>query len=472
MTVIGRSTALLVLGVLVSVSAAAPAAAQDSKPLYYQDPDGKPAYAAVPAKTPDGRDYKPIFDDARTPSLSPSPSAAITTSPTRPLYYRNPMGLADTSPVPKKDSMGMDYIPVYADGSGNDDPPGTVRISPGKIQTLGVRTAIAELRQAAVRPVRATAIVQFDERRLATITTKAGGWIERLVVAATGERVVRGQVVAELYAPDIVAAEQEYLIVSRMAGHGSPASGFGDGNSLTAAALRRLRALDVPDDEIARLRRTGIAARRIAIRAVQDGVVIDKPVQEGMRIVAGDPLYQTADLSTVWLIADVQERDLGLVQPGQAVDASFVGFPGRNFNGVVDFIYPSLTPETRTVRVRIVMSNTDLALRAAMYASVVIEVPASAGPVLTVPDSAVIDSGQRKLVLVAKGQGRFEPRPVRTGARGGDWIEVLEGLRQGDEVVVGANFLIDAESNLRAALQGFVPPFDRAPGADGKGQWP
>ena len=449
------------MGVTMFLAIPAAAAGPDGKPLYYQDPDGKPAYAAEPTKTSDGRDYKAIFEDAPTiATRAPKP-----TGPRKPLFYRNPMGLPDTSPIPKKDSMGMEYIPVYADDGVNDDAPGTVRISPGKIQTLGVRTTIVEMRPAASRTIRATGIVQFDERHLATVTAKAAGWIERLAVAATGDPVERGQVLAELYAPDLVAAEEEYLVAARMGGHV-------DTGGLAAAALQRLRLLDVPDDEIARLRRTGVATRRIAIRATQSGVVIEKPVQEGMRIAAGEPLYKTADLSTVWLITDVQERDLGAIQPGQVADASFVAFPGRSFGGVVDFIYPALTAETRTARVRVVMPNADRALRAAMYANVLIAVPIGSGPIMAVPDSAVIDSGKRQLVLVAKGEGRFEPRPVRVGAHGDDWIEILDGLKTGEQVVVGANFLIDAESNLRAALQSFTPPSDPAAGAGAKGPVP
>ena len=466
MTGFNVSALALVLCVFLSVTLPAFATGTDSKPLYYQDPDGKPTYSAGPAKTPDGRDYKPVFEDAVSPARATKPS-----EPRKLLYYRNPMGLPDTSPSPKKDAMGMDYLPVYADEGGSDDPSGTVRISPGKIQTLGVRTAVVELRPAASRTVRATGIVQFDERHLATVTTKAAGWIEHLAVAATGDPVKRGQVLAELYAPDLVAAEEEYLVATRMGGHAAGAGVHGDSGGLTAAALQRLRALDVPDDEIARLRRTGVATRRIAIRAVQDGVVIEKPVQEGMRIAAGEPLYKTADLASVWLIAEVQERDLGLDQPGQAADASFVTFPGRSFSGVVDFIYPALTAETRTARVRIVVPNTDRALRAAMYANVEIAVPVGSGPVLAVPDSAVIDSGKRQLVLIAKGEGRFEPRPVRTGAHGDDWVEILDGLKQGEQVVTGANFLIDAESNLRAALQTFAPP-DPAASSGPKGPVP
>ena len=462
---------VFLIGALWLLALPAIAAVPDGKPLYYQDPDGKPAYTAAPAKTADGRDYKPIFTDLLTPPLP----AAKPTPPRKLLYYRNPMGLADTSPAPKKDSMGMDYVPVYSDEAANDDPPGSVRISPGKIQTLGVRTATVEMRPAASRTVRATGFVQFDERRLATITTKAAGWIEHLAVNATGDEVKRGQVLAELYAPDLVAAEEEYLVASRMGGHAMGAGAQGgsgsDNGSLAAAALQRLRTLDVPEDEIARLRRTGVATRRIAIRAVQDGVVIEKPVQEGMRIAAGEPLYKTADLATVWLIADVQERDLGLVRPGLTALASFAAFPGQTFNGVVDFIYPALAAETRTARVRIVMPNTDRALRAAMYASVEIAVPVGTGSVMAVPDSAVIDSGKRQLVLIARGEGRFEPRPVRIGTHGDDWIEILDGIKPGEQVVTGANFLIDAESNIRAALQAFAPP-DPAAGAGQKGQTP
>jgi Cu(I)/Ag(I) efflux system membrane fusion protein len=231
-----------------------------------------------------------------------------------------------------------------------------------------------------------------------------------------------------------------------------------DQGALTAASLKRLRALDVPEDEIARLRKTGKAARRIAVRALANGTVIEKPVQEGMRIEPGQALYKTADLTDVWLIAEVQEQDLGLIRAGQKAQAHFIAFPGKSFEGTIEFIYPALSPETRTARVRIVIPNPDQALRAAMYASVEIAVPAADEPMLAVPVSAVIDSGARQVVLVDRGEGRFEPRPVRLGTQAGNWIEVIEGVKTGEKVVTSANFLIDAESNLRAALQGFGNP--------------
>lgn len=362
----------------------------------------------------------------------------------RVLYYRNPMGLPDTSPTPKKDAMGMDYLPVYADEGGQDDPLGTVRVSPGRLQTLGVRTEAALMRPNAARSVRATGILQFDERHLATVTTKVAGWVEHLAVAATGDPVRRGQVMAEIYSPDLVASEKEYLVAAQM------------GGAIGAASDQRLRALDVPADEIARLRRTGQSARRIAVVAPANGVVVDKPVQEGMRVEAGEPLYKTADLSSVWLIAQVQEQDLGLIQPGKQVSATFVAFPGRTFTGTVDFIYPTLSTETRTGQVRIILPNPDGVLRISMFANVQINAAVGNEPVLAIPSSAVLDSGTRQIVLVATGEGRFQPHTVRLGAHGDDWVQVLSGIKEGDRVVVGANFLIDAESNLRAALQGFT----------------
>ena len=438
------------LGCAASVSLAR-ADDPSRRPLFYQDPEGKPFYASVPKKTSDGRDYQPIFDDAaRQPTTPVSAVRAVPAVPAKPpsgdhriLYYRNPMGLPDTSPKPKNDSMGMAYIPVYADEGSQDDPPGTVRITPGRLQTLGVRTEAAEMRSSAGRTIRAVGTLQFDERRLATVTTRVPGWIEHLAVAANGDPVKRGQVLAEIYAPDMVASEEEYLIAAQM------------GGAIGSASLQRLRALNIPDEEITRLRRSGRSARRIPVVAQADGVVIDKPVQEGMRVDAGEALYRTADLSSLWLIAQVQEQDLGAIVPGQTARATFVAFPGRSFEGRVEFVYPSLSTDTRTARVRIVLPNPDGVLRAAMFANVQIEAAPASASVLTVPDSAVLDSGTRQVVLLSAGEGRFQPRTVTLGVHGDGWVQVTDGIKPGDRVVVGANFLIDAESNLRAALQGF-----------------
>ena len=425
---------------LIEIAAAQPAPSGRT-PLYYQDPNGKPAYAAGPRRTADGRDWVPVYEDGATASKA----AAQPGDRGRILYYRNPMGLPDVSPVPKQDSMRMDYLPVYENEAAEA---GVVTVTPGRLQTLGVRTAPVETHPALTRTVRATGTVGFDERRLAVVMTRVGGWVERLAVSATGETVKRGQVLAELYSPDLVASEEEYLLAARL------------GGGLAAASLQRLRALGVPEGEITRLRRTSRAAQRIPLLAPADGVVTEKMVVEGTRVGPDQPLYRIASLSPVWLIAEVQEQDLGAIRPGEPVRASFVAFPGRTFEGTVEFVYPNLTAETRTGRVRIVVPNTDLSLRAGMYASVELDstVGGASGPMLAVPASAVLDSGTRQAVLVEKGEGRFEPRQVRIGARGDGVYQVLKGLEAGERVVVGANFLIDAESNLRAALQAFTAP--------------
>ena len=450
---------LLAAGVAAFITGGVAQAEDARQPLYYQDPDGNPFYSAGPRKAASGQDYVPVFDDA-----TPAPRAAVDNAPPVPaagsagqaappagrnriLYYRNPMGLPDTSPTPKKDSMGMDYIPVR-ENEAADAGAGLVTIAPGRMQVLGVRTAPVESRAALTRTVRATGTVQFDERRMAVVSTRVGGWVERLEIGAPGDAVRRGQVMADLYSPDLVAAEEEFLVASRM------------GAAMAAASIQRLRALGVPDDEIARLRRTGKPAQRVPVLAPADGVVTEKMVVQGTRVGPDQPLYRTAGLSPVWVIAEVQEQDLGSVRPGQQAKAGFVAFPGRGFDGTVDFIYPSLAAETRTARVRVVMPNADGALRAGMFASVEIASPASAnaGPVLAVPSSAVLDSGTRQAVLVERGEGRCEPRQVRVGAQGDGTAQILDGLKPGERVVVGANFLIDAESNLRAALQAFTAP--------------
>lgn len=459
---------LLAAGVAAFLAGGIAQADDGRQPLYYQDPDGNPFYSAGPRKAASGQDYVPVFDDGAparggaadgVPAAQAAGATGEATPPSgrnRVLFYRNPMGLPDTSPVPKRDSMGMDYIPVR-ENEAADAGAGLVTIAPGRMQVLGVRTAPVESRAALTRTVRATGTVQFDERRMAVVSTRVGGWVERLEVGATGDAVRRGQVMADLYSPDLVAAEEEFLVASRM------------GAAIVAASVQRLRALGVPDGEIARLRRTGKPAQRIPVLAPADGVVTEKMVVQGTRVGPDQPLYRTAALSPVWVIAEVQEGDLGGMRPGQQAKAGFVAFPGRGFDGTVDFIYPSLTAETRTARVRVVMPNADGALRAGMFASVEIEAPAAggAGPVLAVPSSAVLDSGTRQAVLVERGEGRFEPRQVRVGAQGDGTAQILDGLKPGERVVVGANFLIDAESNLRAALQAFAAP-GRPNGQGGK----
>jgi RND family efflux transporter MFP subunit len=369
------------------------------------------------------------------------------------LYYRNPMGLPDTSPVPKKDPMGMDYIPVY---EGEDQgTPGTVKVSPDRIQTLGVRTEPVSKRSLA-RSVRAVGTIEINERGQHTVSPKFEGWIEKLHVNTTGQAVGRGQPLAEVYSPELVSAQREYLIAynatKQLGGAGTDAQA--GVQQLAAAALERLRNWDISEQQIARLRETGEPRRTLTLVAPASGVIVKDPPVAGMRFMPGEPLFRIADLSRVWLIGDVFEQDLSLVRVGTRATLAVSAFPDRTFPGDVTFIYPMLNADTRTARVRIELANPQGQLRPGMYGTVQID----AGPkreVITVPDSAVIDSGTRQTVLVALGEGRFEPREVKLGARGGGFVEVLSGVKDGEAVVTRANFLIDSESNLKAALSGF-----------------
>ena len=442
------------------------AAAAERTPLYYQDPSGKPDYSPTPKKDAEGRDYVPVYDEqgaapASTPA-SPAPAAAPG-GERKILYYRNPMGLPDTSPVPKKDSMGMDYIAVYAD-EGSGTVPGTVKISPERIQMLGVRTEGASLRSIA-HTVRAVGAVAADERRIGVVNPKFEGWIERLLVNTTGQTVRRGEALLEVYSPDLVLAQREYLVAREAAADMAQSDAMTRDNAkaIAAAALSRLKNWDISADQLARLQRTGTATRTLTLSAPIGGIVMEKTALEGLHFGAGDMLYRIVDLSTVWLLADVFEQDLAQIRPGQSAKITVQAYLGRVFDGRVAFVYPTVNAQTRTAKVRIEVPNPDLLLKTDMYATVEIAAPVESTTVLTVPDSAVLDTGTRQTVLVDRGDGRFEPRAVKLGARAGGYVAVLEGIRDGEKVVTGANFLIDAESNLRAALQAFTAPEGKSP---------
>ena len=371
------------------------------------------------------------------------------------LYYRNPMGLQDTSPVPKKDPMGMDYIPVY-EGEAPESGVPLVRISTDKVQKLGVKTEPAAPRVLAPT-IRAVATVQADERRLHTVAPKFEGWIQRLHVNATGQAVARGQPLMDVYSPDLVAAQQEYLIAVKGVGsvQGAAPEVQVSMRELRENALAKLRNWDISDLELRQLQDEGKPRQFVTLRSQANGVVLEKMAVEGKRFMAGDMLFQIADLSSVWLLADVFEQDLGSVRPGQAATIRIGAYPGAEFTGRVTFVYPTVTPETRTAKVRIEMPNPGGRLKPSMYASVEIAAGDGQDRTLAVPDSAVLDTGTRQLVIVRRGEGAFEPRTVTLGRRADGYVEVREGLADGDDVVVSANFLIDAESNLKAALAGF-----------------
>ena len=399
----------------------------------------------------------------------PEPEAAATAQPAaagataapakarKLLYYRNPMGLADTSPTPKKDPMGMDYIAVYeGEDEGADKQAGTnqIRISTEKIQKLGVRTEVAALR-ALGKTVRASGRVEPDERRVYAISPKFEGYVERLHVNVTGQPVGRGQPLFEVYSPELVSAQREYIIAAQ----GVQAMGAAGGEALAGmkqlaeSSLARLRNWDLSPEQIAALVKTGEVRRTITFRSPVSGIVTEKKALQGMRFMPGEALYQVTDLSSVWVLADVFEQDIGLVKTGSMASVKINAYPDKSFNGKITYIYPTLKAETRTVPVRIELANPGQLLKPAMFSQVELQVGAKAA-VLAIPDSAVIDSGTRRIVLVQLKEGRFEPREVKLGASGGNYVEVREGVKEGEAVVVAANFLIDAESNLKAAIGG------------------
>jgi Cu(I)/Ag(I) efflux system membrane fusion protein len=361
------------------------------------------------------------------------------------LYYRNPMGHPDTSPVPKKDSMGMDYIPVYAE---EVDDPNTVKVSLDKIQRSGVKTEKVG-NQSLARTVRAVGMVDHDETLLTVVTMRSDGYIEDLFVNKIGQHVKQGEPLFQVYSPQIQQAQTDLIVALR-----AEARKGADADRALEGAMQRLRNLGVPQSRIDEIRKTQANPRTLDWPAPADGDVVEKRIIDGQRVAAGDELYRLADHSRVWLIADVAEADIAAVEVGMNAAVTLRALPTRLIEGEVTFLYPVRKPETRTVSVRIELANPDGLLKPGMYADVVFGV-GDDNAVTAVPDSAVIYSGTRQVVLVAKGEGRFEPRAVKLGRRGGGFIEVLEGVSPGEEVVTSATFLIDAESNLRAALESF-----------------
>jgi membrane fusion protein, copper/silver efflux system len=428
------------------------ASAAEQTILYYRDPTGAPFWSATPKDDAQGRAYLPVYDGAE-PKFDPPPPPAPLKAPQverKILFYRNPMGLPDTSPTPKKDSMGMDYIAVYE----GDEPSGgkTIKVSLDRVQRSGVRTEPVQAR-ILDRALRAVGTVAIDERRTTIVTMRADGYVEELFVNTTGQHVRAGDPLFRVYSSQIQQAQIDFLVAIRSMQRGTLES---DAARQLEGAMQRLRNLAVPESRIREVRETGVNPRTIDWPAPTDGTVVVKRIINGQRVVAGDELYRIVDLSNVWVIADVAEGDLADIKLGSRATVTFKAYRNQPVEGVVTFIYPEVKTETRTARVRIEVPNPDERLKPDMYADVVFRAGGEQTTVTTVPTSAIIDNGSRQIVLVAKGDGRFEPRPVKLGRRDDGHVEVIEGLRQGEEIVTTATFLIDAESNLQTALKAFT----------------
>jgi len=375
------------------------------------------------------------------------------------LFYRHPMKPGVTSPVPAKDEMGMDYVPVYEDetkggGADIDLPEGyaTVQVGMERVRMAGIQSAPA-VRETISHPVRAVGIVVPDETRVGRVQAKIEGWIEKLHTNFTGQLVRKGQPLLEIYSPDLVASQREYLLskagVDRM--KESPYQDAREMSSgLAQAARTRLKLFDVPEGFIEELERTGKVTRTVTLNAPVSGYVTGKEIFEGTRVMPGMDLLTVTDLSRVWIEADLYEYEAQSVRVGQAALLDTVADPGTKLKGRVAFIYPTFSPETRTLKVRFEFPNPGLRLKPQMYANVLLDLHSVTGVV--VPDSALIETGIRVIAFVDAGNGSFEPREVKVGVRGNGKAQILSGVRAGENVAVGANFLLDSESKLRAAL--------------------
>jgi Cu(I)/Ag(I) efflux system membrane fusion protein len=386
---------------------------------------------------------------AREPAVRAAPPAQPVAAKPAPsteqqhkvLYWYDPMRPEVKFDKPGKSPfMDMQLVPKYADeaaGSG-------VSIDPRMAQNLGVRTAAVEA-GTFWRRVDTAGSVQADERRIVSVQSRVTGWVERLHVRAVNDRVTRGQLLAEIYAPDLLAAQEEYLLLSAHQDAGE------QDRQLAQAARQRLSLLGLSEAQIERVRATGKAQRTIGVLAPAGGIVQDLGAREGAQISPGTSLFTLVDLWSVWVMAEVPEDQLGWIGTGRAAKVRISAYPREEFEGRVDFIYPGVNPETRTVRARLSVPNTALKLKPGMLAEVTI----FGGPkreVLLVPSEAVIRSGTRNVVLVADGPGKFRSVPVEVGMEGNGKTEVLAGLNVGEQVVVSGQFLLDSEANLRTGL--------------------
>jgi Cu(I)/Ag(I) efflux system membrane fusion protein len=433
----------------------APPSHKDRAVLYWKHPDGAADYSPAPKKTADGRDYLPVYEDQEADFKDAT--TANRSGARKILYYRNPMGLPDTSVVPMKDWMGMDYIPVY---EGEDDDGNGIKIAAGRLQRTGVKTEVAG-KSLLTQTIKAPGVVAFDETRLSVIAMRFDGYINKVMPVTSGTHVHKGQPLMTVFGQELLNAGVQ-IIVEDVTGWRGPERGEAapaarDPRGRVVGARRRLENLQVPAEVIEDIKRLRRVPDDITWLAPQDGIITERNAVDGQAFKAGDVLFRLADHSNVWVMTDVAEGDVGAVRPGQPVMLHTKSHPGRVFRGNVDVVYPHLMKETRTARVRIQMPNADLALLPDMYADVEIAVGSEA-PVVMVPTNSVIDSGSRQVVIVDLGDGRFAPKSVRLGRRGAGYVEVLEGIREGDTVVVDGNFLIDAESNLRAALKALAAP--------------
>lgn len=358
------------------------------------------------------------------------------------LYWVAPMDANYRRDKPGKSPMGMELVPVYANASGDSGDSGDsgkVIIAAEVIQNLGVRTATVK-RSALLRVIDTVGYVEYDETRVSHIHLRTEGWIEQLVAHSEGERISKGEQLLALYSPELVNAQEEFV----------QALALGN-NTLTRASRERLVALGIPADQVKQLEKTRKVRQNIAIYSPQDGVVSKLMVRLGMYVTPKTQVMSLADLSSVWLIAEVFESQADWVKVGQTAEVSLAFLPGRIWEGTVEYIYPSLDAKTRTLKARLRFDNPDEALKPNMYANVRI-FGGARDDTIVIPVEALIRTGRESRVVMALGEGRFASRTVTAGIESGDQVEIIAGLEPGEEVVTSGQFLIDSEASLKASM--------------------
>ncbi|MFK5927084.1 MAG: efflux RND transporter periplasmic adaptor subunit [Desulfuromusa sp.] len=372
-------------------------------------------------------------------------------------YWQAPMDPTFIRDEPGKSPMGMDLIPVYEDQATGGS---MITIDPTTIQNMGVRTT-AVVRSDLSRTIRTVGLVSYEEPKQYVVNAKIAGWVEKLYVAETGQQVKKGQKLLEIYSPELVTAQQELLLASKNY-NSLKESSFPQisesAERLLEASRKRLEFWDVSKKQISRLERTGQVRKTVTLYAPYSGIVTLKMVNEGMYIKPGVALLNLADLSTVWVIADIYEYQLPWVRTGQQVEIELPYVQDRKFEARVDYLYPYVEPKTRTVKARIKFDNSDLKLRPDMYVNVYVR-GEQVKDALVIPQEAVLRSGEKQTVFIALSGGRFEPRLIQTGLQGENgYIEVLQGLFAGEQVVTSSQFMLDSESKLREAIQKMLNP--------------
>lgn len=378
-------------------------------------------------------------------------SSAKSTGEKKILYYRAPMDPSYISPKPGKSPMGMDLVPVY---EGEETFGSTVKINPVVEQNMGVRIAPVERRDL-YREIRTVGRVDYDESLMSHIHTKFSGWIEKTYVSTTGEKIRVGEKLVEIYSPQLVTAQQEYLDAFnslKTMGQTADPSIRSNASVMLQSSRIRLEYFDISDDQIKALEQTGQVKKTVTIQSPFDGYVVEKHVVDGMEVKPGMQMYTIADLSQIWVYADIYEYELPWLAEGQKAEMSLSYLPGETFKGIVNYVYPYLDSKSRTIKARLKFSNPKMTLKPGMYANVKIE-SSPIKNVIAVPLEAVLFSGERSLVFVALGGGRFAPRTVVVGMEsGGGYYEIKSGLMEGDQVVLSGQFLLDSESRLQEGI--------------------